>query len=95
MIDNDTDPRAAIRRLIGKDAAFVANNLHALFARTAEDLAASGIDVVEVANAAFYVSCSLQQRILGSAAWIEALRDLADLYERHLIAASQKKNAVN
>lgn len=84
-MDNSADPRAAIRRLIGENNSLVANNLHDLFARTVEDLVAAGLDHVEVANAIAYVASCHQQAILGTAGLVNALRDLADFYERRLM----------
>lgn len=84
------DSRAAIRRLIGENAALDSNDIHALFARTFEDLMAAGHDHVAVADAGLYIACCHQQLILGSPAWVEALRGLCDLYERRLMNPQAK-----
>jgi hypothetical protein len=92
---SNANPRTALRKLIADNAEHIKANLHEMIHRQIEDLTAAGIDYRKVADAALYVACCHQQKIMGTASWIEALRDLADDYERRLMSNSKKSAKPN
>ncbi len=76
------NPRDELVELMASNRDLLGENLYSLFGRTVEDLVSAGLDRTSIANAALYVGCCEQQKILGTEALIEALRGIADDYER-------------
>ncbi|HEY8335298.1 MAG TPA: hypothetical protein VIQ05_16010 [Tardiphaga sp.] len=75
------NPRAEIVKSIEANASLIERNLGSLWRRTAEDLAAGGVDKAALANSIFDAATTIAIETIGVDATVEHLRKVADLFE--------------
>lgn len=82
--------REQIRNLIAANVPHAEANLESYFDRNIEDLRAGGVDYRKAVNAAILVGCAHLIQDRGTAAAVNKLRDLADLFEQSLLDNSSR-----